>query len=250
MVILHKDGKVYRLESPNPLVKTQESWSDKNLIFHNFNWEEIKLKNGIPSSVKKVKTDMTTTKLENFGDSYVSTIDHPVSEELPKEIKYPISEEIYETKESEEVQNNKTIVEIESQSIESQDNEEVEYQLPYIKYKVLAHCLPAKIEIKSDNFYGETWQRVKYGKKIVIPFIMISSNDFAIEFWTSDPKNQIEEKSIIYPFCYEVHNAETDKYDRVPFDEYRWWKVTTKEPKEKGWLFQATPSDFQPDFSD
>jgi hypothetical protein len=79
---------------------------------------------------------------------------------------------------------------------------------------------------------------------------MISSTDLSIEFWTSDPKNQITEKSIIYPFSYEVHNQSTDNYDRVPYDEYRWWKVSSKERKEEGWLFRAVPSDVQPDFSE
>jgi hypothetical protein len=79
---------------------------------------------------------------------------------------------------------------------------------------------------------------------------VVSSGDLTLEFWTSDPRDQISEKSVIYPFCYEVHNQNTDSHDKVPYDDYRWWRVSEKERKEGGWLFKANPSDFQPDFSD
>lgn len=247
MVILHKDGKVYRLEAPNPLVKAQENWDDKKLIFHNFNWDEIKLKNGM-SVVTKIKTNKE--EIVKTDTKEIQTLASEAAS-VPESISIPTIDSKEEIKPKIEFKSEDQVQEDKCEPAEKDANTEpVEYELPYIKYKVLAHCLPAKIETKSDNFYGETWQRVKYLKKIVIPFIMISANDFSIEFWTSDPKNQITEKSIIYPFCYEVHNQETNRYDRVPYDEYRWWKVTSKEPKEKGWVFQAIPSDYQPDFSD
>jgi hypothetical protein len=112
------------------------------------------------------------------------------------------------------------------------------------------HCLPVEIRQSKDKFYGESWQKVKYGKKFIFPSIMISNNDLQMEFWTSDPKNQVSENSIIYPFSYEIYNQETESYDKVPFDEYRWWKVTRKEEKENGYLFTTMPSEDHPDFSD
>jgi hypothetical protein len=124
------------------------------------------------------------------------------------------------------------------------------FDLPYIKYKVLCHCLPARLEQRTDSLYGDSWARVKYGAKFVFPCVVTSSSDLSLEFWTSDPKEQVSEKSIVYPFAYEVHNKETESYDRVPYDDYRWWRVSSREKKEGGWLFAANPSDLQPDFSD
>jgi len=43
MSIRKKDGSVYTLKKPNPLVKKQKMWADffdGNLILHNFNWDE------------------------------------------------------------------------------------------------------------------------------------------------------------------------------------------------------------------
>lgn len=213
MTIFNKDGKVYVLEGPNPLMEKQVSWDRSKLNFHNFHWNEISIKGGIRPK---------------------STDPKPVLEE-PHEDDQPE----YELEENHD------------ETPASPTKQERDFDLPYIKHKVLSYCLPAKVEIKKDNFYGESWTKVKYGKKMVFPSVMIDVTDFEIEFWTSDPKEQISEKSIIYPFAYEVHNTDTNSYDRVPYDEYRWWKVATKEKREEGgWLFTAVPSDSQPDFSD
>ena len=221
MTIFNKDGKVYILKGPNPLVKTQENWDPSGLVFHNFNWEEIRIKNIAKS--QKIKSDI---KEVNEIKHTIKTIE--ITDEPKKHAE----------------------VELKTEQKTQPPLEEKSFDLPHIKYKVLAHCLPAIIEKRSDSFYGDSWERIKYGSKLIFPCIMINSTDFAIEFWTSDPENKITENSIVYPFSYEVYNQETDSYDRVPYDEYRWWKVTEKEKKEEGgWLFRAMPSEIQPDFS-
>lgn len=211
MTIFNKDGKVYILQGPNPLVEKQVSWDRSKLVFHNFDWNEIKIKNN--TTVSKIKTNIEEVKSHK-----------------PEQTTNPIPET--------------------PQPTPSTNEPEKSFDLPYIKYKVLSYCLPAKVEHRVDKFYGESWGRVKYEKKIMFPMVMINSTDFAIEFWTSDPREQINPSSIVYPFSYEVHNQETNAYDRVPYDEYRWWKVTEKEKKDEGgWLFKAVPSEIQPDFS-
>lgn len=218
MAIFNKDGKVYILNGPNPLVKKQENWDHSKLVFHNFNWQDVKIKNS--SKPNKIKSDIETVKKVPISTP------EPTSQVLEKK---------------------------EQNKQENQENQEViekSFDLPYIKYKVLSYCLPAILEKRTDKFYGESWTRIKYGKKFVFPSVVIDASDFSIEFWTSDPRDQITENSIIYPFTYEVHNQQTDSYDKVPYDEYRWWKVTEKEKKQEGgWLFKAIPSENQPDFS-
>jgi hypothetical protein len=221
-MIFNKDGKVYILKGPNPLVDKQENWDSSKLVFHNFDWDDIRIKSA--AQVKKVKTDIKNikeTKIEEIKIEAPSSTQTPEPTKIPLKIEEPKQQEI-----------------------------EKSFDLPYIKYKVLSYCLPVILETRTDDFYGERWGRLKYGKKFVFPSVVISSTDFSIEFWTSDPNEQITEGSIIYPFSYEVHNQETESYDKVPYDEYRWWKVSEKEKKEEGgWLFKATPSETQPDFS-
>jgi len=211
MAILTKEGKVYILEGPNPLVEKQVSWDKSKLVFHNFHWDEILHKGRAERKEKKADPEPPTKPI-------------PTNQAPP-----PAAEPA---------------------APETKNDDRREFDLPFIKYKVLCHCLPAKVEKRADALYGETWTRVNYDTKFVFPCVMMSSTDLSIEFWTSDPKQQISDKSVVYPFTYEVYNQQTESYDRVPYDDYRWWRVNSKESKEGGWLFTAVPSDLQPDFSD
>jgi hypothetical protein len=218
MAILTKEGKVYVLEGPNPLVEKQAPWDTSKLVFHNFHWSEIK--HASPRA----------------------------KQNAPKQEAPPPPTPAVKTPEPAPPQPEPTPTAAVAQ--DQPADETKDFDLPFIKYKVLCHCLPAKTEARSDPFYGESWSRVSYGTKFVFPCIVMSSDDLLFEFWTSDPKEQIKEKSIVYPFSYEVHNPDTNSYDKVPYDDYRWWRVSKRESREGGWLFSASPSDHQPDFSD
>lgn len=223
MAIFNKDGKVYVLEGPNPLVEKQAKWEPSQLIFHNFKWDEV------------------TIKGVRINKSAKAQAESPPPTQAPTPIPVPAVRP----------EENKNEAPQAPPEVTSGSEPKRDFDLPHIKHKVLSYCLPAKVERRTDKLYGESWMKVSYGKKIVFPSVMTDVTDFAIEFWTSDPNEQITEKSIIYPFAYEVHNPQTESYDRVPYDEYRWWKVSEKEKiSEGGWLFRAVPSDTQPDFSD
>lgn len=222
MAIRKKDGNVYVLEGPNPVVKDQVAWDPDGLVFHNFHWEEFlfsKVARNRPKPQPK--------------------------EETPR-IQPPPKEEILKA-EAPNTPPKEEIARVEAPEPEPSPRE---FDLPYIKYKVLCYCLPATTKVHVDKLYGESWQKVSYGKKIIFPCVVMDSADMLLEFWTSDPNGQVSEHSIVYPFSYEVHNPVTDSYDRIPYDEYRWWKVSDREPKEGGWLVRCVPSESQPDFSD
>lgn len=223
MVLKNKDGSVYILNEPNPLVKTQRSWDLNKLIFYNFNWEDV---------------------------IYSKTIEKPIEKKEKKPIVQQPSEK--SNQQINEKSNEKIDEKPNEQNEEQQEfnEEEIAYKMPLIKHKVLSYCLPAITKNFKDNFYGESWSKIKYGKKFIFPFVIIENQDLFIQFWTSDPNQQVTEQSIIYPFSYEIYNSNTNSYDRVPYDEYRWWEISKKESKNGGWLFEAIPSKNQPDFSD
>lgn len=223
MAIFTKDGKVYVVEGPNPLVKTQASWDPSKLVFHNFSWDDI-TQEASRTTRQRIRRPEPPAPAPSIPVVEVQREEIPAEPAPPQPPAEPAAEET--------------------------DEGERPFDLPYIKYKVLCHCLPARLEQRTDSLYGDSWGRVKYGAKFVFPCVVTASSDLSLEFWTSDPRGQIAERSIVYPFSYEVHNRETDAYDRVPYDDYRWWRVLSKEQKEGGWVFTANPSDFQPDFSD
>lgn len=226
MVLRRKDGNVYVLEGPNPIVKDQVAWDPDGLVFHNFSWDEVTFVRA-PSKAGGYRPREETIK----------HADPPP----PPPPRVPRAETVqHDTPHAPEAARTEKAV----------SEPPRDFDLPYIKYKVLCHCLPARVKTHEDKLYGESWQKVSYGGKFVFPCVVVESGDTEMTFWTSDPRGQIGEKSIVYPFSYEVHNTSTDSYERVPYDEYRWWKVSDKEPREGGWSFRCVPSDIQPDFSD
>ena len=54
MVIRNKDGSIYRLKGPNPLLKDQSQWDD--FTVHNFRFEP-ETKNNVTPPVKPIQTD-------------------------------------------------------------------------------------------------------------------------------------------------------------------------------------------------
>jgi len=232
MSITDKEGKVYKISGPNKLAKAQVSWDIKKLVFHNFNWPEIRT-----SADKKI----TKNKIK---------IKENIQEIKQPEVPIAISEEQISYKES-QYQEIKEPEYKETQEPEQETKKEtLEFELPMIKYKVLMHCLPAERKSYQDNLYGESWTKVTYKKKFIFPAVIIDNEDLFMTFWSSDPKEKITLDSIVYPFVYEVYEESTDSYNRVPYNQHRWWKIVEKENKDIGWIYKAIPSDNQPDFSD
>jgi len=240
MIIKKKDGNVYVIRGPNKLAEKQSSWESNSLVFHNFNWEKIHYQDF------KNKNNKIEIKKEN-----IKVVEYPKIE-IPKIQEEYLEQKIEEPEIIEEIP--KTEPEVKEpeivQEIPKIEPEVQETNFPKIKYKVLMHCLPAEKINYKDEFYGDSWSRVRYGVKFIFPSIIIENSDLVLQFWTSDPNQQIKESSIVFPFCYEVYNENTSSYDRVPFDEHRWWKIIKKEEKTGGWLVEAIPSQETPDFSD
>ena len=216
MTIIKKDGNVYTISTPNKLAKNQVNWDVRKLIFHNFEWKEEIFN-------KKKKPNVQKPQIK-FEEIQVGT-----KQEIEKKIEEVVTEE-----------------KIEEVVVENDQD----FELPFIKYKVIMHCLPAENKKYSDDLYGEKWSKTTYKQKFIFPSVLISNQDLVMEFWTTDPNKKINENSIVFPFAYEVYNQDTLSYDRVPFDEHRWWMISSKERKESGWLFKCVPSPTQPDFSD
>lgn len=214
MTIKQKDGNVYILQGPNKLAENQIKWDFNKLIFHNFDWDEITCKNNLDITDVISKDNINSSFEPKIADTKIA---HFEKEEQKEE--------------------NKT------------NDIEQQFHLPFLRKKVIMKCLPAIVHNKKDPLYGETWLEISYSSKIIFPTVIISIQDLFLEFWTTDPENVISEHSIVYPFLYEIYNNKTQSYDKVPFDDRRWWKVNKKEKKDNGWLFTSAPSKDQPDFS-
>lgn len=246
-MIKNKNGDVYVLDGPNKLAAEQVSWNMQDLEFYNFTWDDVyfdkkanpRAETSVNSTIgQEVRMPAPTQSSVPFPSRPIEIKPNP-SQDI--KIKEPEPEPEMPKPEPEPTPTHRTEP--------SNDSKWGDYKFPLLKRKVLMHCLPAKIKTGQDVLYGEKWTSVSYGEKFVFPSVVTQNSDLALQFWTTDPNNKLENKSIVFPFCYEVYNSTTSNYDRVPYDENRWWKISERVPKDIGWLFTAIPSADNPDFS-
>ena len=191
-----KDGSEYKLLSPNPLMNTQILWLDE-FKTHNMRWETEK------DAIKKA--DKNVSSPVEVKETFLSALDKTQIEEMLEE---DFKKEVIH----EDLQRKEEIIE--------------ENQIK----KIFIHCLPAKIRIKKDDLYSESYKTVQYENPISFEGVLLQEADLAIEIWTDT--NDISVSSIIYP----------------KLGSKRWWKIQEKTQKMGGWVLTGVPSSYQPSF--
>jgi hypothetical protein len=219
-MIKNKDGTPYSLSKPNKLSVGQVRWDLAKMIFHNWQWNEILLDNII--NVAEVIEEPQPEPVVKSVPQAIEIVDK--SEELVPPL--PVHP--------------KPAVPMPEAAIEPEKRQPEIPELPELKNVVLFHCLPVQ-QRTHDSMYGEEVGPITYGEKFIFPGVLLANIDLKMQFWTTDPNSQITTQSIIYPFRYK---------DGPPLNEFRWWLVTGKTNKSVGYVFDAVPSKYQPDFSD
>lgn len=164
MTILKKDGTVYRLKGPNPLMLEQQRWDPSQIILHNFSWDPVLTRNSeiksSPPPPKKVEAPLVLTSpvVEIAEPSKVETPQIPVSIPTPKEIPKPKEEP---------------------------------------KGLIRVHCLPGTLRSHRDELYGENHVSIIYGEKFEFNANVVDKSDMVLILWTA--KKGITEGSIVYP---------------------------------------------------
>lgn len=174
MAIKDRDGNVYKLRGPNPLMKEQSEWNSDNVKLINFGWEE------------DVKED-ENNPIEQFKKDY-DVVD--IAEELG--LKENVAEPVIEEPEKVEQEPEPEIESLEENKIDF-DKKTMEFLQ---KNKVMVHCAPAiKTQIK-DELYGDSYERITYGNKVKFAAVISKQTDFDIELWTT---SEVSKESVIYP---------------------------------------------------
>lgn len=204
------------------MVKGQDwSLSKEELIFHNMDWK-------------------TTTEVDSASEKAIET-DLNIQDQLDDLNQFFDVSNEKATKEPPFIENiEKVIVETPPESVD------VKAKLPNLKNIVWIYCLPCEQKENTDNFYGDSYTRISYGKKFVFEAIIIETTDLYIKFWTT-AKPAVSKGSIIFPWVEKP--CEENNFQKTPLGEYRWWKVDNFFEKSGGYLVDAVVSDVQPDFS-
>lgn len=159
MAIKNRDGKVFRLSGPNPVMAEQEIWTnEEKLLVHN-----------------KLGTKIVFNKNLN-----------PIIEKVVEEMGF------FEKK---PVQTIIAIPSVEAKTIDKLPPHVSEEEVD--QYKIKMWCYPAYIEQKRDPLYGEIVKRTKYGEKFLCEAIIDDQSDFSLVVWVTTDK--ITENSVIFP---------------------------------------------------
>lgn len=216
MTLYNKDGSVYTLSKPNPLMRDQKFWED--FVTHNMKWD---------AEIDKDRTVVTPLASDFFTDTFKDGSFVDALKESKEEIK------VSETKSEPHIEPEK----VETRVVETRTSE-VRHDPandPVTKdeiEKTFVHCLPASIREKKDSLYGDVYRTVQYGKPFSFEGVVVSHTDYQIDIWTD--AREISIGSVIYP----------------KFGLKRWWRVQENIPKGNGWLMQAMPSDYHPSFEE
>jgi hypothetical protein len=151
MVIKRKDGSIYRLTHPNPVMLKQAFWEDDSLV-HNFQPEEVVTKEASEEEYEEPKQEIVKEEEIPLQDMETEEIHVPVKAVDPKEIP--------------DLPKSKRIV-------------------PKAVPREIVHVLPAVIHETYDSLYGETRTTVRYMPKYTMEVVVASSDDLSATFWTN-----------------------------------------------------------------
>lgn len=217
MAIRDKDGNIYKLRGPNPLMKDQRDWDRSKTKLINLSWGS-QIVEDARNPVKEFEENLVSID-EELGlqsNKEAATVVDP--KQFFEELREPDPKPTPTPEPSPE----KPTIQAEPRTARLLKERGVEY-----------FCAPVVgTKAHVDELYGSTYERFEYGDKYLFDAIVVAESDLQIQFWCARP---ITVHSIVYR--------------KVREGGERWWRVGEVEPKSGGYLARAIPSDTNPDFS-
>jgi hypothetical protein len=172
MPIKNKDGTLFKLESPNPIMSEQMLWEKDQMIIHN-----------MPKFGQPVVMKDSTEPVKQAFDKMpiVGKITEPTQEqELPTIVKTTEPPTVVK----------KDIPDI----VDKLDDDGI---TTVMEGEIDVWCLPAKYVEVVDSIYDQKYKKLKYGNKFIFQGYLIEQADLFTIIWTKT--KAVSEGSIIYP---------------------------------------------------
>lgn len=219
MAIKDKDGNVYHLRGPNPLVKNRADWDTSQVQLINVgDWKPITIEDP-KSPARQAKENATdiAEELDLFeGPEETKTIS---SVDFIEEI---IQTEPVQQQVETQIKSDQVVINVDPKLAKILKERGVQY-----------YCAPVIGEnIFTDDIYGSTYSTFKYGDKFLFDAIIVAQSDLQLQFWCV---REISKNSIVYRK--HQHGGE------------RWWRINNSEPKTGGFVCLASVADVNPDFT-
>ncbi len=228
MVIKNKDGTVYKVRGPNPIMIAQDLWNDFELHNMEFPDDLVSQNSAKKPSKNKINLGQTIITKQDESRSEVNVETKPLKQDkiLPKKQEFSLPEIIKTEEKPSPVE-----------KVEEKAKEEDFVEKPksvnskLLNYpKTVLCCLPTDVQEKKDMLYGEVTTKITYGKKFTFEAILIEETDMHLLFWTHLDK--IKRFAIFYP----------------KNQEKRWWQADAVKPAPEGFIVKCIPSMHHPNF--
>jgi len=234
MPIYRKDGSVFKLRGPNPLMEDQEEWTDtENIVVHNF--DKISDKEVVDKQIVPLQSGFDAIK-----DDQSNLDDRPPLETIlrPKTVVFEVPtlpplpvvdlgdpDEITIEKEEPDPEPEPPVIDP-----DPDPDRPLSFYRSLRRYEL--HCLPAEMQDNYDSLYDEKRIRVSYRNPFRFVAAVVSQEDLRFVIWTT--VKQVTTNSILFQ---PQHR--------------RWWKATQIEVDQSGDGFVITcmPSELKPDFT-
>lgn len=223
MPIKDRNGNIYKIQGPNPVMKEQEFWDKSKLKFINFVHQEETV-----SDEGRIVIQDVVNKNEPVPKKEIENI--LVLKPEPIIETQPVIEEIVIQPEP-VIAPKPTMVEKKPEPENQPDFYDQDQLNKINKIKIQVNCLPVFDREVKDEVYGYTYTVKSYGDKFTFEAVMIEEDDLFCRFWTN---KKIPSSSIVYP----------------KNQSRRWWQVQELENFENGYLIMAVLTQANPDFTD
>lgn len=213
MAIKDKDGNVYRLRGPNPVMRTQEQWDTSKVHLINIGGKEETVSDD-NNPIKEFEENVLDIGKELNLQATKSVSAQKFLEEI-NELE-PVTPEI--------------VVEIKKEEPVSLKVDENIAKI-FKQRGVVFFCAPAVGKKKyQDDLYATSYETTVYGDKLMFDAVLIEESDLQMQMWAI---REIQPDSIVYQKGI----------------GQRWWRITKCQNKSGGFLLSGVPSDVNPDFS-
>lgn len=223
MVIKNKDGSVYKINQPNPIMMQQERWD--SFTCHNMDFA----KDVVESDLKVVKpqTKLKLGKEETIKKEVSVEIQSPPKKEITQEEQ---KKDDFVIPDFEKKDNINTPPPTEHPDPEVLRPKSINDKLKLFKKDVM-HCMLAQTKETTDPLYEEKKIKITYVRSFTFENIIIKEDDMQLVFWSH--LEFLTKNSVVYP----KNNTR------------RWWKINSIQAAQEGSFFTCTPTNIQPSFN-
>lgn len=224
MPILDKEGKVYKLRGPNPMMSNQDIWDKKRVKLYNLAWNSEFIDDPYSDKAKFLREHPSVDIAEEYdlksNAEWIPPFEFvdELNKSKPKKEPEPVLAPKTEPEPVEQIKETPKQLSVSTKVARIFQERGLEF-----------HCAPVIQVLMKDELYGHQYSMNRYGDKFIFDGVVIEENDMELIYWCV---REMTKGSVIMP----------------KRTESRWWRIEEVNTKSGGYVVRAIPSDVNPSF--